>query len=443
MIKRLPNRLVKMLRSTPHRRGLVAGLALITTGLLIGGLQNDEPVPFAEATEIRPIALPARSTGDPSPSQSPVARWQEDTIRSGGSLGALFDRNDLPGVDLHALIASEGGDVLKRVYPGQRIQFEREPAGSLIKLKTETPGGDIIEARRAEDGFRVNRVAAEYQTRLVEASGVITRSFSQDGDEAGLRANTIMNVAKIFGWDIDFALDLRAGDRFHVIYEKLYRNGEYVRDGDVIAATFINRGDEYQAIAFDTGETLEYFAPDGRNMRKAFLRAPLDFTRVSSRFNPNRLHPVLKTRRPHNGIDYAAPTGTPVYAAGAGQVIRSGYSKYNGHHVFIDHPNGVTTRYLHFTKTAVKKGARVKQGQVIGYVGATGLASGPHLHYEFLVNGRHRNPGTVKLPKSEPLRGDLLAAFQAKANPLLRQLDRLEGNLMLASNTGSAQAGSR
>ena len=243
----------------------------------------------------------------------------------------------------------------------------------------------------------------------------------------------VMKLAYIFGWDIDFVLDIREGDRFMLVYEKLYREGEFLRDGEILAATFVNQGQRFQAVRFENDQISGYFAPDGRDMRKAFLRAPLNFSYISSGFNPRRMHPVLKRVRPHNGIDYYAPRGTPVYAAGAGTVTRSGYSAANGNHVFIKHAGGIETRYLHFTKRTVKKGQKVTQGQTIGTVGSTGLATGPHLHYEFVVNGVHRNPRTVALPKVEPLKGESLAAFQSLAAPLLTQLGRMESASLYAS----------
>ena len=243
----------------------------------------------------------------------------------------------------------------------------------------------------------------------------------------------VMNLANIFGWDIDFILDIRKGDRFMLVYEKLYRDGEFLRDGNILAATFINQGERFQAIYFEEDGVAGYFAPDGRNMRKAFLRAPLNFSYISSGFNPRRIHPVLKRVRPHNGIDYYAPRGTPVYSAGDGTVTRSAYSNANGHHVFVKHANSIETKYLHFTNRAVKKGQKVKQGQTIGYVGSTGLATGPHLHYEFVVNGVHRNPRTVPLPKVEPLKGPLLASFQQQSAPMLTKLSRMESASLYAS----------
>jgi murein DD-endopeptidase MepM/ murein hydrolase activator NlpD len=245
----------------------------------------------------------------------------------------------------------------------------------------------------------------------------------------------VMKLANLFGWDIDFVLDIREGDRFYLVYEKVYRDGTFLRDGEIIGATFVNQGEKFQAIRFDIDGQSQYFAPDGRNMRKAFLRAPLNFSYISSNFNPKRYHPILKRVKAHNGIDYKAPKGTPVLAAGDGKVIRSAYSKYNGHHVFIQHANSIVTKYLHFTNRTVKQGQRVKQGQVIGYVGATGLAQAPHLHYEFLLNGVHRNPRTVVLPKADPLGKTQLAEFKLEAAPVLSQLSRLESASMYATSS--------
>jgi len=262
---------------------------------------------------------------------------------------------------------------------------------------------------------------------------VIDSSLFLAGKQAGLSDNMVMQLANIFGWDIDFVLDIRSGDRFYLVYEKIYREGEFLRDGDILAATFVNQGTHYQAFRFDVDGQGRYFDADGRPMRKAFLRAPLNFSYISSNFNPARFHPILKRVKPHNGIDYRAPAGTPVYAAGDGRVIRSEYNKYNGNFVFIQHANNIETHYLHFSRRVVKQGDRVHQGQVIGYVGSTGLATAPHLHYEFVVNGVHRNPRTVSLPKVEPLKGTALAGFRAQAAPFQNRLNRLESASLYAS----------
>lgn len=230
--------------------------------------------------------------------------------------------------------------------------------------------------------------------------GVITSNFWNAGTAAGLSDNKIMELAGIFGWDIDFAMEIRAGDDFNVVYEELYIDGEFVGYGDIVAAEFTNQGDTYTAIRYIDGR---YYTPEGRSMRKSFLRAPINFKYVSSSFNPRRFHPVQKRIKPHRGVDYVAKVGTPVMAAGDGKVIKSAYDRFNGHHVFLQHGEKYQTKYLHFTKRAVKVGQTVKQGQVIGYLGSTGMVTGAHLHYEFLVDGVHRNPRTVTLPKAEPI----------------------------------------
>jgi murein DD-endopeptidase MepM/ murein hydrolase activator NlpD len=292
--------------------------------------------------------------------------------------------------------------------------------------------GRFVVIESGADGLSATTGTRDLLTRTTEASGVIRSSLFTAGKEAGLSDSMVMNLANLFGWDIDFALDIREGDRFYLVYEKIYRDGEFLRDGEIVGATFVNQGDKFQAVRFEADGRTQYFAPDGRNMRKAFLRAPLNFSYVSSSFNPKRFHPILKRVKAHNGIDYRAPTGTPVYAAGDGKVTVSAYSKYNGHHVFIQHANSIVTKYLHFSRRAVKPGQRVKQGQVIGYVGATGLAQAPHLHYEFLLNGVHRNPRTVSLPKADPLPEDLLVQFRAETAPVLTMLGRLESASMYA-----------
>ena len=356
------------------------------------------------------------------------------TGRSGQTLDAIFRQQGYSVSLLHRILAlNEDTKGLTRIRPGDVFDFRTDERGELSAMRYALDEGRYLlvhnDGDRLEAAIEVREIVAE----VAEAEGVIDSSLFVAGKRAGLSDPMVMKLAYIFGWDIDFVLDIREGDRFMLIYEKLYREGEFLRDGEILAATFVNQGQRFQAIRFEDGDVSGYFAPDGRNMRKAFLRAPLNFSYISSGFNPRRMHPVLKRVRPHNGIDYYAPRGTPVYAAGKGTVTRSAYSAANGHHVFIKHAGSIETRYLHFTKRMVKKGQKVKQGQTIGTVGSTGLATGPHLHYEFVVNGVHRNPRTVPLPKVEPLKGDTLIAFQSKAAPLLTQLGRMESASLYAS----------
>jgi murein DD-endopeptidase MepM/ murein hydrolase activator NlpD len=242
-----------------------------------------------------------------------------------------------------------------------------------------------------------------------------------------------MELANIFGWDVDFALEIRSGDRFSLIYEEEYLDGQKYGNGPILAAEFINQGKTFRALRYEDEQgRSSYFSPDGKSMRKAFLRAPVDFRRISSRFTRSRWHPVLGKKRPHRGVDYAAAIGTPIKAAGDGRVIFRGKKGGYGNTVIIKHGSQYTTLYGHLSKfrRKVKNGSRVRQGQTIGYVGKTGLATGPHLHYEFRVNGTHRNPLTVKLPAAAPLKAKYRADFSKKSAPLLARLDLISDTMV-------------
>jgi murein DD-endopeptidase MepM/ murein hydrolase activator NlpD len=252
-------------------------------------------------------------------------------------------------------------------------------------------------------------------------------------------------MANIFGGVIDFVYDPRKGDTFEVLYQQLYLDGEYYKDGNILAASYTNKGTQHTAYRYtDSNGKTGYFSAKGVSMRKAFLRAPVDFTRISSRFNPNRLHPIFKTSRPHRGIDYAAKTGTPVFATGDGRVITASYNNASGNYVVLQHGQAYTTKYLHLSKKHVKKGQRVAQGQIIGKVGSTGYATGPHLHYEFLVSGVHRNPSTIlnKLPKARSIEVSELNRFNEMVNPVKTQLAAYNAThtQLQASNGDSSQA---
>lgn len=236
-----------------------------------------------------------------------------------------------------------------------------------------------------------------------------------------------MSLAGIFGWDVDFALDIRRGDSFRIVYEEKFLDGRRLGAGNILAAEFTNQNTTFRAVRYvDENGDLQYYTPTGKAMRKAFLLAPLDFRRISSNFNPRRLHPITKTVRPHRGTDYAANRGTPVWAAGDGKVIASGYSEANGNYVVIQHGSDVQTKYLHLHKRAVKVGSRVRQKQMIGTVGSTGFSTAPHLHYEFLLNGVHRDPRTIvqKLPKAESISDGQLQRFLMQTQPLIAQLEQ-------------------
>jgi murein DD-endopeptidase MepM/ murein hydrolase activator NlpD len=431
-------------------------LTITAVFIALAGL-NEGPAegatPYSEILEldmpVRPIAaitddrigtggsVSSRSAGTGTGTGSPLSgtdHWQTVIVRPGQTLDAIFRQQGLSVSLLHNILSINSETKgLKKIRPGDTFDFRRDEEGGLNQMRYALNESSYLLVRNEGGTLTAEKQMREILTEVHESSGVITSSLFLAGKQAGMSDAMIMKLANIFGWDIDFVLDIREGDRFYVVFEKLYREGEFLRYGEILAATFVNQGERFQAVRFADGDNYSYFAPDGKNMRKAFLRAPLNFSYISSGFNPRRMHPVLKRIRPHNGIDYYAPRGTPVYAAGGGKVIRSAYSKTNGHHVFIEHEGSIVTKYLHFTNRAVKQGQKVKQGQTIGYVGSTGLATGPHLHYEFVVNNVHRNPRTVPLPKVESLQGKQLAAFQTHAASYLTHLSRLESGSLYAS----------
>jgi len=289
-----------------------------------------------------------------------------------------------------------------------------------------TRAGVEIRVARAGDGYAVDYIDNPLEIETGATRARIESSLFNAGREAGLSSETIMVLAnEIFGWDIDFALDIRRGDEFGVIYQRKFQDGLYVSDGRVLAAEFVNRGRTYRAVWFESadGAVKGYFTPEGRGMRKAFLRAPLDFTRISSGFNPRRVHPISGRVRAHRGTDYVAPTGTPIWAAGAGKIQFAGRKGGYGNTVIIDHGRGITTLYAHMSRIGrdARIGRKVEQGKVIGYVGSTGASTGPHLHYEYRVNGQHKNPATVPVPSTE-LPAAYAAEFRASAEIALAQL---------------------
>ncbi|MFB9216601.1 peptidoglycan DD-metalloendopeptidase family protein [Vibrio sinaloensis] len=353
-----------------------------------------------------------------------LLRWEKHTIGSGDSMALLFQRAGLSSRLLHQ-IASSDKDIARRITkirPGDSFYFGFDEKNTLIQIKSKISANETYLVTRTEQGFTASIEKKEVHYQYNYAGNVITSNFWNAGVGAGLTANQIMELAGIFGWDIDFALDIRKHDSFEILYQEKVVEGEVVGRGKIIAAIFKNQGDTFTAILDE--KSGKYYDENGRAMKKAFLRAPLDFRRVSSNFNPRRLHPVTGRVRPHRGTDYAAPVGTPIWAAGDGTVIKSSYNQFNGNYVFIKHSNIYITKYLHLTKRMVKTGQRVKQGQTIGTLGGTGRVTGPHLHYEFLVNGVHKNARTVKLPQSKSLTGKAKTTFIANAKVKLDKLER-------------------
>ena len=351
-------------------------------------------------------------------------RWEKFTVGSGESAAIVFQRADLSSRLLYNLTTAskEIKQQLTKLRPGDVLKFGFNADDELIQIKRPINAYQAYVITKTADSYKGGIEAKEvnYQYNYAEAS--ITSNFWNAAISAGLTANQIMELAGIFGWDIDFALDIRSGDSFKILYQEKIVEGEVVERGQIIAAIFTNQGDTFKAILDD--KTGNYFDENGRAMKKAFLRSPLDFRRVTSNFNPTRRHPVTGKVRAHRGTDYAAPVGTPIWAAGDGIVQKSSYNQFNGNYVFIKHSNTYITKYLHLTRRMVKTGQRVKQGQTIGTLGGTGRVTGPHLHYEFLVNGVHKNARTVKLPQSKSLVGKAKQTFMANADIRLKKLDR-------------------
>ena len=362
----------------------------------------------------------------PQTSQQKQLNWQVVTVKKGQTLSSIFDDMDLSQSLLYKIInIDKQAKKLTKIFPGVSIGFVKDNSGKFEQLKYKLSETQELFVKQQGEQLITEVVELPLETSIHNAKGTITGSLFNAGKAAGLTDNMVMQLANIFAWDIDFILDIRSGDSFSLIYEKIEQDGEFIRDGKILAASFTNQGETFTAVAFDDGNGVSYYNPEGRNMKKAFLRAPLNFSYISSNFNPKRFHPVQKRVKAHRGIDYAAPRGTPIFAAGDGKVIRSSYSKYNGNHIFIKHPSGIVTKYLHLTKRYVKKGARVKQGKTIGTLGSTGMVTGPHLHYEFVLNGVHRNPRTVKLPKASPLKKSKMPEFENYVGPILSQLDSI------------------
>jgi len=387
-------------------------------------VKNTQQVKQAADTTILTATKPAAentTTKAPAPAPADDYVWETAKVKSGDSLAKIFKRLGYSARTTHDVSKAKGKETkrLKALDIGDKLHIAKNSEGKLVAITYPLSKTDTLFVHWKNDHYQSHIETKTVEIREATANGIIKSNFWNAGIEAGLNDSQIINLANIFGWDIDFALDIRSGDSFHVVFENKYIDGEFIGSGKILAAEFINQNDPFQAIRFSDGE---YYSATGKSMRKAFLRAPVNFRYISSNFKPRRFHPIQKKWKAHRGTDYSAKTGTPVVAAGNGKVTHSTYNKYNGNYVFIQHGNGIVTKYLHFSKRAVKKGQRVKQGQVIGYVGSTGMSQAPHLHYEFLLNGVHRNPRTVTLPNANPLPKKHKAEFAKLAEKRMAEI---------------------
>ena len=383
------------------------------------------------------VAKPSVYTGEPLVwALEPEYETLLLTIQSGDTLDQLFRKHQLDIGHLATIARlDEAGKQFRKIKPGDVFEITHDE-GQVVRMFSALNLTSALQVEREESGFTAKLIDRPIEKRKRHAYGVIENSLYESAAAAGLSDKVIMNIAGIFAWDVDFVLDIRSGDNYYVQYEEIWQDGEFVTDGEIVVAEFNNNGRSSQAVRFiDDSDRSDYFSPDGHSVRKAFLRSPVDF-RVSSSFNPNRRHPVLKTVRPHRGVDYAAPRGTPIKAAGDGKVIFRGVKSGYGKVVILQHGGNITTLYAHMSNFAAKArlGTRLRQGQTVGFVGKTGLVTGVHLHYEYRLNGVHRNPRTVKLPQADPIASEYRQRFFATAAPLLEELEQFK-NTQLATAT--------
>ncbi|MCP8463119.1 peptidoglycan DD-metalloendopeptidase family protein [Pseudomonas sp. ZM23] len=370
----------------------------------------------------------ADSNKQPSPSASAEPAWKSVTVGKGDTLSTVFAKAGLPANVVHDMLAAnKDAKQFTRLDIGQDVDFLIDAKGGLQGLKVKRSDLETISLSKSAKGYDFKRDLVKPSVHANYAHGRIDSSLFAAGKDAGLSHDLIMSMANIFGYDVDFALDIREGDEFDVIYESQQVNGKQVGTGSILAARFVNRGKEYTAVRYTTKQgNTSYFRADGTSMRKAFIRTPVDFARISSRFSMGRFHPILNKIRAHKGVDYAAPIGTPIKATGDGKILEAGRKGGYGNAVVIQHGQRYRTVYGHMSRFAkgIRTGIAVKQGQIIGYVGMTGLATGPHLHYEFQINGQHVDPLSAKLPMADPLGGAERKRFMAQTQPLMARMDQ-------------------
>ncbi|OUS28523.1 hypothetical protein A9Q99_13525 [Gammaproteobacteria bacterium 45_16_T64] len=405
------------------------------TTILLSPEINNPPSPQNTLSTLIPTKPPS------SPAEAkPQIHWVEQTVKAGDTLSHIFKRAGLSAQDVYNITHySDDSKTLSHLKPGQTLRFDIGKDKQLNKLQyIESRLSSTLYVQRG-DRFDIEKTTKKLVAFQKYSEAIIDSSLFNAGQRAGLSQNLIMELASVFGWDVDFALDIRKGDSFKLIYEEMHLDGEKIKDGGILAAQFINQGKVFTAIRHESGKNKgDYFTPEGHSMRKAFLRSPINFARISSHFNLRRKHPVLHTIRAHKGTDYAASRGTPIKSTGDGKIVYAGRKGGYGRVVIVQHGQRYRTLYAHLNGYAkgARSGKRVKQGQTIGYVGSSGLATGPHLHYEFYVNGSVRNPVTVSLPHAKPISANEKEAFLLHATTMQEQLVAYAGTIhpTLASN---------
>jgi len=414
---------------------LQVGLVAIVTALVALPRDRDTPpVAAVQSSTAAPATAVTQSTGAAHEASLGFSTI-EVVVSRNDTMDRLFRRFELNLTDLASLRnLPELRSQVDRLKPGELLRFTHR-GGELVGLERKLSDSETLKITRDANGFSSDVLENPLEVRTRTASATIQNSLFQAAADADLSDRVAFDLAEIFQYDIDFVLDIQAGDRFTVVYEEIFQDGVPLRIGNILAAKFVNDGREYRAVRYTDAEGHgQYFSPDGKSLRKAFIRAPVQFSRVSSRFNPSRKHPVLNRIRAHRGVDYAAPVGTPVRAAGGGRVKFVGQQGGFGNVIELEHGSGVVTVYGHLSRFAPKlrRGDRVELAQVIGYVGMTGLATGPHLHYEYRVRGIHKNPQTVPLPDADPIAAAERERFLADTATLVNMLDLPVGPALVA-----------
>ena len=400
----------------------------------------DSPFAYASDMQISEQAssdegTPEAPTGEPVAETDPLAK--SVVVANGDTLSTVFAKVGLSPAVMHAVLASSpDAKQLSRLKIGQTLEFQLTEQGELASLRSKLTSLETLVLEQTPKGYVFKKEQVKPEVSTAYARGEIDSSLFLAAKRAGLSHNLTMDLANVFGYDIDFALDIRKGDSFEVIYEEKTVEGQRVGTGNILAARFTNRGKTYSAVRYTSKDgTTSYYNADGTSMRKAFIRTPVDFARISSRFSNGRKHPILNKIRAHKGVDYAAPHGTPIKSAGDGKVLLAGRKGGYGNTVIIQHGQRYRTLYAHMQGFAkgVRNGSTVKQGQIIGYIGTTGLSTGPHLHYEFQVDGVHVDPLGLKLPMADPIAKSEMPRFMQQSQPLMARMDE-ERATMLALN---------
>ena len=417
--------LLRLSRSTAVRRGVLAAILPFVGVVAAFGIAPDTAT---EKIVVAPVVEAVALTPAAATSAAEDTYWREERIQRSDTFANILARLRIEDADaVRFLRGSAEAKGMRQLVPGRVVRAHTTDDGRLLELRYST-GLMVLTVRPQGEGYRVSEEVAPLERRIVMRSAEIKSSLFAATDAARLTDAVAGQLADIFSTDIDFHKDLRRGDRFTVVYEMFFDGGEAVRSGRVLAAEFVNQGQAHQAVWFQhpNGQG-DYYTPDGKSIKKAFLRSPLEFSRISSGFTEARYHPILQRWRAHRGIDYAAATGTGVKATSDGIVETASYDRGYGNVVVLRHQQKYTTLYGHLSGFArgISRGARVSQGQLIGYVGSTGLATGPHLHYEFRINEIHQDPLTVAMPEAPPITQDLRASFESIARPMAQRLGLL------------------